>query len=411
MTTFLLRIYQAILYWEASLFRARYSGPMIAITGSVGKTSTKEAIGSLVRKAYGPSCYVTPKSLNTELGVPLTLLGFTAAPSSVWQWLITPFQGLVTAFFGTTPQCMVVEVGSDHPGDIAYLSRLVRPTHAIITNISESHSQFLGSLEHIRQEKLSLLQFLSLDGYALLNGDDPNQREAVLQPTQHKIMIRLHTRSDYFMSGIKVTLEGTEGILHHANRTQRVKIQRYGEHHLYSVLFAAAVADSLGISTSVQLQAFKELKSLPGRGMLLAGKAQSLILDESYNAQPAAMEASLHLLADLPAKKKIAILGDMRELKEPERVHQQIGRLAHEVADYIIAVGPQSKAYKADAWFRTAEEAIPKAMEQLGPGVLLLVKGSQNTIRLERLVKALMAHPDQAKQLLVRQGAEWAKKP
>ncbi len=411
LASFFIRIVTFLLAWEATIFRRRYSGPVIAITGSVGKTTAKETIGLVIRKAYGNDCLVTPKSLNTEIGVPLTLLGFEAEPSGALGWLVALLRGLVAAFFAKLPKCIVVELGADHPGDIAYLSRLVQPTHAVITNISESHSQFFNSLDAIREEKTALLHYLHADGVAYLNGDDPLLARFNLEPTQEKILVRLHARAHYFASGIKVTLEGTEAVLHHANRTQRIKIRRYGEHHVASVLFAAAIADTLGIPATIQLQAFKELKPLPGRGTLLPGKKKSYIYDESYNAQPAAMEASLRTLGELPATRRIAVLGDMRELKDPAATHQGMGKLAKQYADYIIAVGPQSKAYKADEWFLTAYEAVPSALRQLGPGVIVLVKGSQNTIRLERVVKELMQSPQEAKQLLVRQDDEWLRKP
>jgi len=404
------RLIQSLFYREAAIFRARYHGPVIAITGSVGKTSTKEAIGFIAKQQFGDRCLITPKSLNTEIGVPLTLLGFKTTPSSIVGWLGALIRGVVVAFWGTLPDCMVLELGADHPGDIAYLSRLVQPTHAVITNISESHSQFLGSLEDIRQEKLSLLQFVAMDGWIILNGDDPTMANYQVRGTQHKVLVRMGSRADYFITGAKITLEGTEGVLHHGNRTQRLRIARFGEHHLYSVLFAAAVADTLEISQSKQLAAFKAMKPLPGRGTMIAGKHGSLILDESYNAQPEAMRASLDLLAQLPAKRRVAILGDMRELKNPDPVHKEIGKKARGCADYVIAVGPLSRAYGANEWFPSSEAAIPAALRQLGPDVIVLVKGSQNTIRLEKLVKGIMKSPEQASHLLVRQEKEWAKK-
>ncbi len=403
--------YQSLLAWEASLFRSRYNGSVVAITGSVGKTSTKDAIAVVLRQKFGDKLLVTSKSLNSDIGLPLTLLGYKSEPSSIVAWAWAPIRGLFYALFAHTPDCMVLELGADHPGDIAYLARLAQPTHAVITNAAEVHTAVLGPLKKIQQEKGSLLSFLTPDGVAILNGDDAYFSKITLGPGQTRVMIRLHDRADYFMSRIQVTLDGTESILHRGNQTQRVRIGRFGEHHMYSVLFASAVADSFGISLTEQAKAFKQLKASPGRGRMIPGKKGSYILDESYNASPSAVEASLRVLADLPAKKRIAILGDMRELADPEPAHRMIGQLAHEVSDYIIGVGPLSRAYKPNEWFMTSAEAIESALRQLGPGVIVLVKGSQNTIRLERVVKALMSHPEQAKDLLVRQEPFWDKRP
>lgn len=404
-------IYQSILAWEAGVFRNRYHGPVVAITGSVGKTSTKDAIAIVLRQKFGDRLLVTSKSLNSDIGLPLTLLGYKSEPASIFGWAWAPIRGLFYARFAHTPDCMVLEMGADHLGDIAYLARLAQPTHAVITNAAEVHTAVLGPLEKIQREKGSLLSFLDPDGVAILNGDDAYFAKVALDSNQTRIVIRLHERADYFMTRIQVTLDGTEGILHRGNQTQRVRIGRFGEHHMYSVLFASAVADSFGISLTEQAKAFKQLKASPGRGRMIAGKKGSYILDESYNASPSAMEASLRVLDDLPAKKRIAILGDMRELEDPEPAHRAIGRVAHEVSDYIIGVGPLSRGYKPNEWFMTSTEAIDTALRQLGPGVIVLVKGSQNTIRLERIVKALMLHPEQANDLLVRQEPFWDKRP
>ncbi len=410
--TALLNLYKGILAWEASLFRNRYTKPVIAIVGSSGKTSTKEALATLVRKAYGHDCIITPKSLNTEYGVPLTLFGYQDNPKHSLGWLWVPIRGLFIAFFGRLPRCMVLELGAEYPGDISYLGHIVRPTHVLLINISEAHSQYLGDLAAIRREKTSILQFLEPDGVAVMNGDDPFMAELKLSPRQTKLLVRLHGRADYFMTGAKISLEGTEGVLHHDNRTQRIRIQRYGEHHMYSVLFMAALGDCLGIAPSDQLEAFKAIKPAPGRGMLLKAKKGAYILDESYNAaSPDAVHFSLDLLHELPAKKRIAILGDMRELKDPDHWHKDIGHHAHEVADYIIGVGPLSKGYKPNEWFITSPEAIPSALSLLEPGAIILIKGSQNTIRLEKVVKALMLHPEQAEAVLVRQEKDWLKRP
>ncbi len=401
-------ILKTLLSWEVILYRSRYRGPIIAITGSLGKTGTKEAVGHMVRKKYGTHCLVTPGNLNTEIGVPLSLFGYTAIPHNFWGWLLVPFRGLMVALFAPLPQCLVLEFGAEHKGDIAHLARIIRPTCAIITAITQAHTETtIGSIGEVQKEKTALLHFLPLDGIAILNGDDEYLRNYQLSGGQEKILVRLYERADYFASGVKVNLAGTEAILHHNNRTQRLRIKRYGEQHMYATLFAAAIGDIFSISPTLQLEAFKSIHPIPGRGMLLEGKNGSHILDESYNASPLAMMAALEVLHQLPAHTRVAILGDMRELKESEKAHKEISQKMHKVADYSIAVGPLSRAYKADEWFLTSEEAIPSALRQAHKGVIILVKGSQNTIRLEKVVKALLLHPNQADKVLVRQGKEW----
>ncbi len=409
MKQFLLNIYQGILLWEASLFRARFKGPVIAIAGSIGKTSVKDALGVLVRKT-GNRVIVTPKSLNAQLGIPLTFFGYKDDPKGL-GWLGVPFKGLVTALWGQLPDLMVIEIGEEMPGDMAQLSAVVRPTMAVITSVSEAHSAYLGSEKDVQKEILAITRFLAADGVLIVNADEPVLAKHTIASGQKKINVSVEDRADYFVSSIKISLEGTEGILHRGNRTQKVRILRYGAHQLYSVLFMAAVADVLDVPHLVQQEAFKSLKPVKGRGMMIQGKKGSYIFDESYNAQPGAMRLAIQTAGEIPAKKRVLILGDMRELRDPEPIHQEIGRLAHKVADYIIAVGPQAKAYRANEWFLTSQEAAASALRQLGPDVIVLVKGSQNTIRLERVVKALMQHPEQASKLLVRQDPIWETRP
>lgn len=407
----IIKLVQFILFWQAGMVRARTTGPVIAIVGSVGKTSTKDALAIVVRHAVGTkNCFVTPKSLNAELGVPLTLLGFTKLPQGI-GWLLALLNAQLIGWFGVAPKAMVVELGEENRGDLATFARLVRPTHLVLTELTEAHSAYLGSLKDIEQEFLSVLPFLASDGMVIVNGDNPTLADLKVGTGQTKISVRLQGRADYFCLGSKVGLEGTSTIIHHANRTQKIMIKRWGEHNLYAVLFMAALADFFGIRPSQQVTLFKTLKPSPGRGVLLDGQKGSLILDDSYNAQPAAMMAALETLRQLPAKTKVAILGDMRELADPELHHRAIGKMAQEVADYIIAVGPESKRYGANEWYLDATSAGHAALRRLAPGVIVLVKGSQNTIRLERAVKIIMAHPEDAPQKLVRQEREWQKIP
>ncbi len=406
----LAKLIAAVLYWEAMFFRSRYRGPVVTISGSVGKTSVKEAIGQMTRRAYGEFSLVTPKSLNTEFGVPLTLLGFQKTPHG-FGWLTAIFRGLLTAFLGASPKCIVLELGADRPGDMAYLGRLARPTHAVITSASEAHSANFSSVAAMKDEEAAITRFVGLDGVVVVNADDLFLAKLSVAPGQTKVTCRLHVHADYFASGTRVTLDGTAAVIHHRNRTQRVQVSRYGEHQIYSVLFAAAIGDALGISRDIQVETFKGLKPVAGRGALLPGLKNSWIIDESYNAQPEAMRLALQLLGQMPGRKRVAVLGDMRELKTPEPVHRAIGAMARQVSDVVIGIGPLARSYKADSWFLTAQEAAPAVLSQLGDGVIVLVKGSQNTIRLERLVKAIMRQPERANDLLVRQEKEWQKIP
>lgn len=405
MKQLILAVLERLLTAGALAVRARQTGPVIGVVGSVGKTGTKDALGLIVRQAYGPGAFVTAKSLNAELGVPLTLLGATDLPHGV-SWLTAVLRAGLTALFGQAPPAMVVEIGEEKPGDLARFARIVRPTIVVITAVSEAHSAILGPVASLKRE----LRAVVGDSRVVANADD-GALDWLGLPPGRLTTVSLHRRADYFATSIRVDEDGTTAIIHHANRTQKVTIKRWGAHTIYSVLLAAAVADMLGLTPAHQRQTFKSLRAAPGRGAMIEGKKGSRILDDSYNAQPAAMVAAIRTLAALPAKTKVAILGDMRELADPESVHRAIGRLAHAAADYVIGVGPLARHYRPDAWFATAEEAAQSALSRLAPGVMVLVKGSQDTIRLERAVKILMAHPEKAAEKLVRQDTAWLKAP
>lgn len=409
MTSLVINLMQSILTEEAKMFRRRMRGPVIGITGSVGKTSTKELVGRIVRLKFGNEVFVSPKSLNNDLGVPLTILGFLDTPSG-FGWVAALVRGMIMALFGLPPKAMVVEMGSDRKGDIAHLSAIVRPTIGIITNISESHTAFLGSIEGVAEEKLSLLRFIDNGGTFIQNLDDPRIAKAIVLSGINVITTSTKSSANVRAIRSKVEITGTSAALTINQHGFGLNLKhRLGDEHVANALLAIAVATALDAPINQCLRELANVPAVAGRGQIIPGKKQSYIIDSTYNCQPAAMVATLETLKKLKAKKKIVVLGDMLELADSERIHKSIGKLAHEVADYIIGVGPMSKNYKPDEWFATANEASDAVLRQLIPGAIVLVKGSQG-IRLERVVRAIMQHPEQASKLLVRQSPRWLKK-
>ena len=357
---------------------------IVGITGSAGKSSTLLAAEAAltdqfkVKSNYGA---------NSESGIPLNILGFSTPDFSLLSWLkialLTPFKIL---FYWPKIDVYLLEMGIDSqkaPKNMAYLLSIVQPDIGIFLNVSPVHLENFPSLESIAQEKALLVNQAKL---AIINPKDPLVKKFTKNP--HKILIkpRKITLKDYYLPPI------------------------------YSISIGAAyeLANSLGMDKTQILDNLSKNFRLPAsRASLIKGINDSLIIDSSYNSSPLATNELLKFLATFPSP-KIAVLGDMRELGQasPES-HQQLYKSALKSADLIISVGPETsrhfgpKAQKFLYWWQAADYL----QNRLPPHSTILVKGSQNTIFLEELVKALIP-PVQlnyylSNHLICRQETHW----
>lgn len=430
MKEFLKKIVTIILTWEARILLARTKPKIIAITGSVGKTTTKDAIFAVVSSIYHTR--KSEKSFNSEIGVPLTVLGLDTAWGSMWGWGSNILTGLVRALtVKEYPEYLVLEVGADHPGDIQRPARWLTPDIAVITALPEIpvHVAYFDSPEAVSKEKLSLAKYMKKDGTLIVNGDD----ELLMRKTT------LHTsRLTYGYSENATVRSDTEEIIYESEKpigvrsvvtvnTEKAEILirgSLGKPRIYAYLAALAVAHKLSINLTKASEALLRLEPTPGRMRLLSGKNGSTIIDDTYNSSPVAAIAALETLEQIKAKRRVAILGDMRELGHySAEAHRSVGKKAAAVADILITVGAESRTL-ADA---AKEGGMPEERitsygydestkvgmdfaEHIQEGDIVLVKGSQNRIRLERAVKEIMEHPENATTLLVRQEKEWGRR-
>lgn len=413
------RIVQAILAELAKQTIKKHKPKVVAITGSIGKSSTKEAVFTVlcekftVRKSVG--------NLNNEFGIPLTILGHEP-PSHTLGWSVIIVKSIINVLFGSKyPEMLVLEFGIDHPGDMVYLCKIAPPDIGIVTAVERVHLEFFRDEGELAHEKEMLLNMLPEGAFALLNYDNERTREMVKRHKELKIQsYGLNKRADVWADDISVDVEGTKCTIHStpANETLDVSLKLIGKHQIYTVLPAVALGLHLEIPSTAIAKRLMHIEVLKGRMSILDGIYGSTILDSTYNAEPASMLASLETLRTVPAKRKIAILGDMLELgKASNYAHVEIAKKLTGIVSLAILVGPEMLyAYnylknlpqnKLSCFhFKSADDVGEFIAEKIKSGDLILVKGSQG-IRLEKVSLALLASPETADKVLVRQTGNW----
>lgn len=428
MRALLKKIIAFLLKLEARVVLKKYKPHIVAITGSVGKTSTKDAIFEVVAQdAYARK---SEKSFNSEIGLPLTVLGRPNAWSNPIGWLENLFDGLVLCLSQHRyPDWLVLEVGADRPGDISSLASWLRVDVAVITRLPEVpvHVEFFDSPQAVKEEKASLIRALKPGGALVLYADDKEvvglrarapkaqvvtfgfSEDADVRAHQVEILSDEHTGRPVGMR-TQVVISGESGMLEVRGTI--------GAHAILPALAAVAVGRALGKSCAETLASLKHYEPPHGRMHIIEGEKQSFIIDDTYNSSPAAVAAALETFALLPGRRKIAVLGDMLELgRHSVEEHRKAGALAAKSVDLLVTVGFRARDIAQgalDAGMQESKilqyeqaEAAGKELEHLmKEGDILLVKGSQS-MRMERIVEELMAEPERARDLLVRQDEEW----
>ncbi len=424
------KILAKILAYEARRILRLHKPIVVGITGSFGKSSAKEAIAAVLSRS-GKSVRKTPKNENTELGVPKTIIG-SRAGAGLFSWVKILCRGASLCLNYRTnieayPQILVLEMAAEYPGDIDYLVKLAPPKIGVLTGIGPAHSEFLGSPEKILAEKSLLITELPKDGVAVLNADDNLVISLVEKTKARVITFSVHNQADVHATDFVLMRTGFHAKISWHGQTVPILIEGVvGLPHLYACLAGVAVGLALGMKFEDAVSGLRDYQSLPGRMRLIPGVKGSTIIDDSYNANPEAVKRALEVLLNFPSDpvaKRYAVLGDMRELgKQSAEYHEEVGRtIADMKIDFFIGVGALMREAFAAArkngmdeshlfHFATSYEAGEFVKDKTRSGDIILIKGSQNQIRMERAVYALMAEPDRAAELLVRQGPEWVKK-
>jgi UDP-N-acetylmuramoyl-tripeptide--D-alanyl-D-alanine ligase len=366
----------------AAHWRSRFALPVIAVTGSNGKTTTKEMIASILRQvtpteidANKPFEHVlaTEGNLNNDIGVPQMLLRLRSHH-----------------------EYAVIEMGMNHLGEIAYLTQLTKPTIAVITNAGAAHIEGLGSVEAVARAKAEIFDGLDSQGIAIINADDayaPLWRELAgsRQILDFGLRDNSRVRADYqtypLMSEIKLQLPGGMAA---------VKLQVPGVHNIYNALAAAAAATALGIKKEWIVSGLESFCGVEGRMQKKLGLHHAQLIDDTYNANPESVRAAMAVLAAAEGK-KILVLGDMGELgKSAVDWHRAIGKDARRFdLDRMLTFGELSR-YAAEEFgsgaqhFNTLDELLDAAEDLLAEDVTVLIKGSR-FMQMERVVKRLQS--------------------
>ena len=360
----------------AAYWREQFDVTVVGITGSVGKSSTKELTASVVSRRL--TTLYSHGNMNNEIGLPLTLLKLTSAH-----------------------QIVVLEMGFYVPGEIKLLCDIARPQIGVITNVGTVHAERAGSIEVIAQGKSELVEALPPAplGLAILNYDDPLVKAMASKTKARVFTYGLDPEADLWADEIEsMGLDGIRCRMHFQGETNFLTAPLIGRHSVYTMLRSAAVALSLGISWD---WIFFALKNTPVQVRVVGVRTASgaLLIDDSYNASPDSTLAALNLLDDLQGR-KVAVLGDMLELGQyEEEGHQKVGLRASEVVDELVLIGQRSLTTREAAlsvgfrpekthWYADAQSALPYLKQELISGDVVLVKGS-HSMHLETIVAAL----------------------
>lgn len=405
----------------------RQKPKIVTVTGSIGKTSTKEAIFFVLKEKFHSVCQ-TPKNYNNEIGVPLTILGETSPKKSLFAWLKIFLKGIFLALFKKKdyPSFLVLEIAADKPGDLKYLMEIIPSQlleRAVLTAVAPVHLEFFKSLEKIFEEKIIPFSFLKKQGIGIVNVDNCNLEKIKKKFPFLKFISYGINNSNVQVKGeeIEIKEKGLAFKILTQNESLSFLLKEgIGDHQIYPLLGAVGVGISFGMNLKEIESGLKNYRILSGRGRKIKGKNNYWIIDDSYNSSPQATKAALKSLKNLPfGKRKIALLGDMLELgKNAFKFHQEIGEKVFQLKiDYLITFGKLGEFIFQGAkkigmeqnrlfHFSSQEKLINFLKNFLQPGDLILIKASQG-MRLERVVREIMLSPQKAPELLVRQDKTW----
>jgi UDP-N-acetylmuramoyl-tripeptide--D-alanyl-D-alanine ligase len=415
-----------LLTWEAKLVLAKHKPFIIGVTGNLGKTSTKDAIYAVMKQHYYTRR--SEKSLNSEFGVPLTILGQKSGWNNPAIWIYILINGLFVIWQKSYPTHIILEIGADRPGDIKFISSWIKPNITVVTQFGQVpvHIEFFPDRDAVINEKGYLVESLKESGLFIFNADDNDAQKLIEKTKARKVSFGVHDKADIKANNIKQyghPIEGVESDIVIDDKPYHMVLPEVmGKSPVYCALPALAVARELHISLEVACASLRDADKPKGRMRLLKGMNGAIIIDDTYNASPKATEHGLKTLDSMETSgRKIAVLGDMLELGSYTRdEHYKIGLEAANSCHKLYTVGIRARVIAEGALdgkmldenimqCDTAIDAGKELVQVLGPNDIVYMKGSQG-IRMERAVKMILAETHDPKRVLVRQESEWLKK-
>jgi len=385
----------------------RYQPGVIAITGTVGKTSTRQAIYTVLKKYR--RVRATSGNFNNEIGLPLTILGDYTEIGGKYFWVKVILVSLFKLIFKMKyPELLILEYAADKPGDMKYLLDIVRPQISVITAVGDIpvHVEFYSGPEAVAREKSKIVEVLPVTGFAVLNRDDGAVLEMKDRTRGHIMTFGFSGDSQVVISNFEVKTEnkipaGITFKLSYGGSFVPIFLSGcFGKAQAYAAAAAACIGVIFGLNLVKISEALSEYEIVVGRGKIIPGVKNTYILDDSYNASPLSMQAAIETASGLEISRKIAILGDMLEIGQyaPE-AHEKIGRMVPGVFDILVTVGDRAKFIASAAMangmakknihiFDTADEAKLKVQKLMKKGDLILVKAS-HSIGLNKVIEEI----------------------
>ncbi|HSW80905.1 MAG TPA: UDP-N-acetylmuramoyl-tripeptide--D-alanyl-D-alanine ligase [Candidatus Saccharimonas sp.] len=410
-------IITCILEFQAKRLLKKRKPFIVAVTGSVGKTSTKLAIATVLSQKYKVLAHYG--SYNTHIALPLAMfdLHIPLSLKNPLSWFKVLWQTEALLSKPYPYEVLVLELGTDHPGEIDHFKKYVHADIAVVTAVAAEHMEYFGTLDAVAREELAVASFSK---ETLINCDDVSQDYAKLVP----VGINLDTYGTsgvaeyrYVVQDFKPGIGFTGSFVSHEFGEQQVSLAVVGQHNIRTVVAAAAVGIKMGLTAQQIVAGMQQVRPVNGRMNLLRGLKESLIIDDTYNSSPIAAIAALQTLYNFPSPQRIAILGSMNELGAMAAdAHKQVGDACNPtMLDWVITVGANAEQYLAPAAaakgcqvrsFMSPYQAGAFAHSVLQEHAVVLAKGSQNGVFTEEAIKELL-HSPKEEESLVRQSSDW----
>lgn len=413
----------------------KYKPKVIGITGSIGKTTTKVSIYQVLKTKF--KVRASEGNYNTEIGLPLTILNLKTSKSAfVWFKNILKGLKLLIVKDHNYPEIIILEMGADKPGDIEYLNSIVQSDIAVLTEVAPSHVEGFGSIDNIYKEKTNIFRAKE-DQICIINSDSieiSKHLDELKEELKNKkiFTVGVESNADVKAYNLKENnaydteyATGIEFDLAYDNQEQHVRMKHIiGSQGIYALLTAAIIGINFGLTLEEIKNALEPIRFEKGRMSIIRGIKHTWIIDDTYNSSPVACKSAIKTLSNSKnIGRKIAVIGDMLELGQvSEDAHREIGKYIAELGNInlLITVGERSRDINREAIingfdenlsfnFATSDDARIFIQNRMKENDLVLVKGSQG-VRMEKIVKEIMAEPLRAKELLVRQTGIWEEK-
>jgi UDP-N-acetylmuramoyl-tripeptide--D-alanyl-D-alanine ligase len=402
-------------------FLRRHHPKIIAVAGSVGKTSTKVAITTVLSQRY--KVLFEEGNYNVDISVPMTIFDMPMPPleklRSPFEWLKQLWYMELKIRWPFAFDVIVLELGTDHPGDINYFRRYLRPNIAVVTAVSPEHMEHFKTLDAVAEEELSVTNFSEL---AIINRDDIDETFARFMNNSNIDTYGTSGVAEYhyIVENYEVGTGFTGKFVSPEFGEQPIALQLAGEHNIKAAVAAGVVGIKMGLTAEQIAAGLAQIRPVKGRMNTLRGLLDSVIIDDTYNSSPAAAVAALQTLYLFPNKQKIAILGSMNELGEfSQKAHEEVGGVCDPtMLEWVVTIGEEAERYLAPAAekrgcqvraFKSPYDAGAFVHSVLHPHAAILAKGSQNGVFAEEAVKILL-HATEEESQLVRQDADWMAK-